>query len=609
MSENQGKSGSPCPGPGPGESKVLLSANEAVAWAACRAGCAVASAYPGTPSTEILENVAKFKGAVNCEWAVNEKVAMEVAIGASIAGARSLTVMKHVGLNVAMDPLMTYTYVGANGGMVIVTADDPGMHSSQNEQDNRNLAKFARAPLFEPSDSQEAFDMVLAAFDVSERFRAPAMVRLTTRTSHTSTVVDVGAGFGPGRAERKPYVKDISRTVPVPMFARGQRLRAQERTAALRAFACESPFNRIEPGDRRLGIVTSGVAYQYVKEVFPEFSVLKLGLTNPFPAGLVKRFAASVDRLLVIEELDPFLEEQILAAGIPVVRHETELNMLELNPMRLTALRAELLGDVPPPPPAAADPSLPTRPPVLCAGCSHRGVFYTLAKLGATVTGDIGCYTLGAFPPLNAMDTTICMGASIGNAFGMEKAGLGGRICAVLGDSTFFHSGMTGLLNVLYNGGKITTVVLDNRITGMTGHQDNPGSGKTLTGEPAPVTDIAAVARGMGYRHVEKVDANNLAELERALKSALDADEPALVVACGPCRIAAKLTHAGTYAVNPDKCRACGACFRLGCPAIVRGAPADPAGKRFHAAIDPAQCAGCGLCPQVCAFGAISKIR
>ncbi|MDD4019553.1 MAG: indolepyruvate ferredoxin oxidoreductase subunit alpha [Kiritimatiellae bacterium] len=588
--------------------KILLSANEAVAWAACKAGCAVASAYPGTPSTEIMENVAKFKDSINCEWAVNEKVAMEVAIGASIAGARALTAMKHVGLNVAMDPLMTYTYVGANGGFVVVTADDPGMHSSQNEQDNRTLVKFARAALFEPSDSQEAFDMVIAAFEVSETYQVPAFVRLTTRTSHTSTVVDVGDGFGPGKVDRKPYVKDIKRYIPVPMFARPQRLKAQERTEALRAFACGTPFNRVEAGDKRLGIITSGVTYQYVKEVFPEFSVLKLGFSNPLPFELIKTFAASVDRVLVIEELDPFIEDQVRALGVPVVAHTTELNMLEMNAVRLTALRKEILGDVELPAVRRTDEGLPTRPPVLCAGCSHRGVFYTLAKLGATVTGDIGCYTLGAFPPLNAMDTTICMGASIGNVFGMEKAGMKGRLCAVLGDSTFFHSGMTGILNVLYNGGTITTVVLDNRITGMTGHQDNPGSGKTLCGEPAPVTDIGEVAKAMGFKRVVKVDAYDLAALERVLKEELDSGEPSVVIAGGPCRIAAKLTNAGTYEVDAAACKACGACFKLGCPAIERGeAVAD--GKRFKSHIDPVQCSGCDLCRQTCKFNAIKKIR
>ncbi|MDR2849238.1 MAG: indolepyruvate ferredoxin oxidoreductase subunit alpha [Verrucomicrobiota bacterium] len=587
--------------------KVLLSANEAVAWAACQAGCTVASAYPGTPSTEILENVAKFKDTITCEWAVNEKVAMEVAIGASIAGARALTAMKHVGLNVAMDPLMTYTFVGANGGFVVITADDPGMHSSQNEQDNRNLVKFARAALFEPADSQETFDMVQAAFALSEDYQVPAFIRLTTRTSHTSTVVDVGDAFGPGAPGQKTYAKDIRRYIPVPMFARPQRLQAQARTEALRAFAETTPFNRIEPGDTRLGIITSGVTYQYVKDVFPEFAVLKLGFVNPLPRELVRRFAGSVDRLLVIEELDPFIEDQVRAMGIAVVGHATELNMLEMNPLRLTGLRKEILGDVEPPAVARADAGLPTRPPVLCAGCSHRGVFYTLARLGATVTGDIGCYTLGAFPPLSAMDTTICMGASIGNAFGMEKAGKTGRIAAVLGDSTFFHSGMTGILNVLYNGGRITTVVLDNRITGMTGHQDNPGSGRTLCGDPAPVTDIAAVAKAMGFERVEKVDAYDLAALNRVLTEALDSDKPAVVIATGPCRIAAKLMTAGTYEVADATCKACGVCFKLGCPAIERGA--SPDGKRFRSRIDPAQCSGCDLCRQVCAFGAITKIR
>ncbi|MEI6644730.1 MAG: indolepyruvate ferredoxin oxidoreductase subunit alpha [bacterium] len=588
--------------------KILLSANEAVAWAAANAGCTVASAYPGTPSTEILENVAKFKETINCEWAVNEKVAMEVAIGASIAGARSLTAMKHVGLNVAMDPLMTYTYVGANGGLVIIVADDPGMHSSQNEQDSRNLVKFARAPLFEPADSQETFDMVQAAFEVSERFQVPAFIRLTTRTSHTSTIVDVGAHFVPKKQPLKPYVKDIKHYIPVPMFARPQRVAAQARTEALRAYACATPFNRIEMASTKLGIITSGVTYQYVKEAFPEFSVLKLGFSNPLPSNLIKQFAAKVEKLLVIEELDPFLEEQIRALGIQVLDHSTELNMMEMNPIRLMALRNEVLADTEISTPKRADAGLPTRPPVLCSGCSHRGVFYMLSKLGATVTGDIGCYTLGAFPPLNAMDTTICMGACIGNVFGMEKAGLPGRKCAVIGDSTFFHSGLTGILNVLYNGGKVTTIVLDNRITGMTGHQENPGSGKTLTGDEAPVTDIAEVAKGIGFKRVVRVDAYDLKALEQVLTEALDADEPSVIIAYGPCRLAAKLMNAGTFAVDSATCKACGACFKLGCPAIERGeAVAD--GKRFKAYIDPVQCSGCNLCKQVCKFSAISQIR
>ena len=593
--------------------KKFLSANEAVAHAAAQAGCVVASAYPGTPSTEILENVAKFKATIRCEWAVNEKVAMETAIGASMAGARALTAMKHVGLNVAMDPLMTFTYVGATGGMVIVSADDPGMHSSQNEQDNRNLAKFARALLLEPSDSQEAYDMTVKAFALSEEFQVPVIVRLTTRTSHSASLVELGE-FAPAPQPLIPYKKNIAKTIPVPMFARQHRVAAQARTVAMEAAAVASEFNKIvspaNPAGGKmpsLGIVTSAVAYQYVKEIFPEFAILKLGWTNPLPKKLIADFAASVERLLVVEELDPFLEDQIKAMGIKVVEHATELNMWELNADRLQNLRHEILGDVPAAKTAAPRTDLPTRPPVLCAGCGHRGVFYTLAKLGATVTGDIGCYTLGAFPPLNAMDSTICMGASIGNAAGMKKAGLKGRICAVLGDSTFFHSGITGILSALYNGTPITTVVLDNRITAMTGHQDNPGTGKTLAGEAAPVTEIADIATACGYRKVVKVSADDLAALETVLKDAMDGDEPALVIAYAPCRIAAKLTKEGLCETDAEKCKACGACFKLGCPAITRGEEVAPG--RFKMKIDASQCAGCKHCTQVCKFGAIKRVR
>lgn len=586
--------------------KKFLSANEAVAHAAAQAGCVVASAYPGTPSTEILENIAKFKDTVRCEWAVNEKVAMETAIGASMAGARALTAMKHVGLNVAMDPLMTFTYVGATGGMVIISADDPGMHSSQNEQDNRNLAKFARAPLFEPSDSQEAYDMVREAFEISEKFQVPAIIRLTTRTSHSASLVDLG-DFDPKPHALIPYEKNIRKTIPVPMFARGQRLAAQERTLAMEKAACASGLNRIIPGKRELGIITSAVAFQYVREIFPEYMILKLGWTNPLPKALVADFASRVDRLLVVEELDPFLEDQVKAMGLKVVAHTAELNMLELNADRLQNLRHEILGDVPEAKSVPVDAALPTRPPVLCAGCGHRGVFYVLSKLKATVTGDIGCYTLGAFPPLNAMDSTICMGASIGNAAGMRKAGLKGRICAVLGDSTFFHSGMTGILSALYNGTPVTTVVLDNRITAMTGHQDNPGTGKTLAGDPAPVTEIGDIARAMGYKKVVKVSADDLSALETVLKDAMDGDEGALIIAYAPCRIAAKLTKEGLCEVDAEKCRACGACFKMGCPAMTRGKEVRPGA--FQMVIDANLCAGCKQCGQVCKFGAIRRVR
>ena len=598
--------------------KKFLSANEAVAHAAAQAGCVVASAYPGTPSTEILENVAKFKDTIKCEWAVNEKVAVETAVGASMAGARALTAMKHVGLNVAMDPLMTFTYVGPLGGFVLISADDPGMHSSQNEQDNRNLAKFARALLLEPADSQEAYDMTVKAFELSEKFQVPVIIRLTTRTSHSSSMVDLG-NFKPAPHPLLPYVKNIQKNIPVPAFAPTQRLNAQKRTLAMEKEACKSKFNKVVKGThgthkthgtkkaKQFGFVTSAVAYQYVREIFPDCPILKLGWTNPLPKALVAKFAKSVKKLVVVEELDPFLEDQIRAMGIKVVDHKTELNMLELNADRLQNLRHELLGDVPKAKAKKTDTALPRRPPVLCAGCGHRGVFYVLHKLGATVTGDIGCYTLGAFPPLNAMDSTICMGASIGNAAGMKKAGLKGRICAVLGDSTFFHSGMTGILSALYNGTPVTTVVLDNRITGMTGHQDNPGSGKTLAGDPAPVTEIDAIAKACGYKRVVTVSADDLAALEKTLAEAMDSNEPALVIAYAPCRIAAKLTKEGLCEVDPEKCKACGMCFKLGCPAITRGAEVAPG--RFQMKIDPSLCAGCKHCTQVCKFGAIKRVR
>ena len=595
--------------------KKFLSANEAVAHAAAQAGCVVASAYPGTPSTEILENIAKFKDTINCEWAVNEKVAVETAVGASMAGARALTAMKHVGVNVAMDPLMTFTYVGPLGGFVLISADDPGMHSSQNEQDNRNLAKFARALLLEPADSQEAYDMTVKAFELSEKYQVPVIIRLTTRTSHSSSIVELG-DFKPAPHPLIPYVKNIQKNIPVPAFAPTQRFNAQKRTLAMEKEANRSRFNRIvKPAKgvkvsakaKALGIVTSAVAYQYVKEIFPDCSILKLGWTNPLPKALVAKFAKSVKKLLVVEELDPFLEDQIRAMGIKVVEHKTELNMLELNADRLQNLRHELLGDVPKAKPKKVDTSLPRRPPVLCAGCGHRTVFHVLSKLGATVTGDIGCYTLGAFAPLNAMDTTICMGASIGNAAGMKKAGLKGRICAVLGDSTFFHSGITGILSALYNGTPVTTVVLDNRITGMTGHQENPGSGKTLAGDPAPVTEIDAVAKACGYKKVVTVPAEDIAQLEKVLADAMDGDEPALVIAYAPCRIAAKLTKEGLCEVDESKCKACGMCFKMGCPAMTRGKEIRKGA--FQMKIDSSLCAGCTQCSQVCKFGAIRRVK
>jgi len=586
----------------------FLSGNEAIAHGAFKAGCQVAAAYPGTPSTEILQAVSKFKEHLYCEWSVNEKVAMEVVIGASFAGARALTAMKHVGLNVAADPLMTFAYLGAHGGLVIVTADDPGMHSSQNEQDNRVFARFAKVPLFEPSDSQEAYEMTQAAYEVSEQYRTPVILRMTTRTSHSSGLVDLG-DFTPLPPSGRTYTKDIEQTIPVPAFARKMRVKLEERLAALREYGEHCPFNRIEPGDGKIGIITSGVTYQYVKEVFPEASVLKLGFTNPLPKELIRRFAASVERLYVVEELEPFLEEQVRAMGLPVQEVATELHMLELNPHRLRQLRAEIYGT--PAPVIAAKleaQGLPARPPVLCAGCSHRGVFYALNRLGATVTGDIGCYSLGMSKPLYAMDTVVCMGASIGNAFGMEKAGYHERTAAVLGDSTFFHSGLTGLLNVVYNRGVTTVIVLDNRTTAMTGHQDNPGTGKTLMGETTRETAIVQAALGLGVQRVRVIDPYNLDETERVLREEMDAPEPSLVVAKRSCIIGAKIRTGRQYAIFAKACKGCQACLRLGCPALELAEP-DPAHpKRRRAKINPVLCIGCGMCAQVCKHEAVEEV-
>ena len=588
--------------------KKLLSANQAIAWAAYRGGCRVAAAYPGTPSTEIMAHIAEFDGAINCEWSVNEKVAMEIAVGASLAGVRTLVAMKHVGLNVAMDPLMTFTYIGAIGGLVIINADDPSLHSSQNEQDNRSLAKFAKCLLFEPSDSQEAYDMVCASFELSEKYQVPVIVRTTTRTAHTSTLVDIGTGER-GDPPTIPYIKNAQRNVAVPAHGRQMRFAVEKRTALLRELTEASPFNRVEPGTGDIGFVTSGVAYQYVKEVFPEAPVFKVGLSFPPPIEKISAFAAGVQRLVVIEESDPVLAEQIQAAGVAVVKPQTELHMMELNPTRLTQLRAELLGTAAPtPPPMESD--LPVRPPVLCSGCSHRGAFHVLSKLQATVCGDIGCYTLGSAPPLAAMDTCVCMGASIGTAIGMRKAGHPNpRIAAVIGDSTFFHSGMTGLLDMAYNQIPITVMVFDNRITAMTGHQENPGSGKTLLGEPTTDVKIAAIARAFGIPRVHEVTPYDLAHLEKVFKECLDCGEPAVVVVQGPCVLHVK--WAGKYLNTVDEvaCTACGACFRIGCPAIIRGAPKDDKGKLFKSQIDPQFCTGCNLCAQVCKFNAISPIK
>ncbi len=590
------------------EQQQFLSGNEAIAYGAFRAGCTVAAAYPGTPSSEILPALTRFKDRVYCEWSVNEKVAMEVVIGASFAGARALTTMKHVGLNVAADPLMTLSYLGVNGGLVIVSADDPGMHSSQNEQDNRCYAKFAKIPLLEPSDSQEAYEMTQAAFALSEEFDTPVLLRTTTRTSHSSSVVDLGE-FIPLPPTGRSYTKQIEKTLPVPLYARRMRVRVEARTEKLREYAEGTPFNRVERGSDALGFITSGVSYQYVKEVFPEASVLKLGFTWPLPEQMIRAFAASVTRLFVLEELDPFLEEQVRAMGIKVESHATQLHLGELNPSRLKQLRAEITGEAVP---AVASKNvtegLPARPPVLCPGCGHRAVFYALHKLKATVMGDIGCYALGTFKPLEAMDTIVCMGASIGNAFGFEKAGDTRRVAAILGDSTFFHSGMTGLLNVVYNRGASTVIVLDNRTTAMTGHQDHPGTGKTLLGEETAAISIEQVAKGLGVARVRTVDCYDLSEVEAVLKEELEAREPSVVVAKRPCITGLRISLGRQFRIVEGKCRACRACLRLGCPALELGEPDPQQPKRRPVRVNPVLCTGCSMCGQVCPHGAMEEV-
>jgi len=582
--------------------KKILSGNEAIAHGAYAGGVGVASAYPGTPSTEILENVAKFPE-IYSEWAVNEKVAMEVVIGASFAGTRAITAMKHVGLNVAMDPLMTFVYLGANGGLVVVSADDPGMHSSQNEQDNRNLAKFTKIPMLEPSDSQECYDMTQIALDMSEEFNTPVLLHTTTRISHSSGIVDLGSFERKPRGERV-YEKDITRTVPVPMFARRMRVVLEEKLTKLSEYSESSPLQKIERGNE-IGIITSGISYQYAREAFPEASILKLGMTFPLPKNLIRDFAASVKKLYIVEEGDPYLEEQILAMGIKIEHPETNLRIGELNPDRLERLAAEVDGTVPMKPVEAVG-NLPARPPVLCPGCSHRGVFFALNRLKALVTGDIGCYSLGAFAPLSAMDTIVCMGAAIGNAHGLEKAGQNGRIAAVMGDSTFFHSGITGMLNVVYNRGGSTIVVLDNRTTAMTGHQDHPGTGKTLMGQETTETRIEDVARGLGVERVRVVDPYDLQTTYDVLKEELDSPEPSVVVSKRPCILGGHFKIARQFSIDAEACKACGACLKLGCPAIeLSDNGSDP--KKRKVRINSVLCVGCGMCVQVCKFDSIKE--
>ena len=573
--------------------KKMMLGNEAAARGLFEAGCAVVSSYPGTPSTEITEYAAKYDE-IYCEWAPNEKVATEVAFGASLAGARSACCMKHVGLNVAADPLFTLSYTGVNGGMVICVADDPGMHSSQNEQDSRHYAEAAKVPMLEPSDSVEAKEFIKEAFEISEKFDTPVLFRTCTRIAHCQCAVEMEE-----REEHpaREYVKNPQKFIMAPANAIRRHPLVEKRTEALREFAETSHLNRCETAEgSKLGIITSGTCYEYVKEVFGDaVSVLKLGIVNPLPVKLIKDFAAKCERVVVIEELDPVIEEHCKALGIEVEGK----NLFPMVGEFSQALIAKALG-LPEKEYVAAPENLPVRPPVMCAGCPHRGLFYVLAKNKLTVLGDIGCYTLGSAAPLGAIDSVLCMGASVSGIHGFNKA-LGekseNKTVCVIGDSTFMHSGMTGFANVAYNATNSTVIILDNSITGMTGHQQNPTTGYNIKGDPATKIDLEALCRALGINRVRVVDPYDIKATEAAVREEVAAPEPSVIISRRPCALLKYVKHRGPIKVDADKCRTCRACMRIGCPAISI--------KDGKAAIDATLCTGCGVCSQLCAFGAI----
>lgn len=578
--------------------KTLLTGNEAIARGAYEHGVKVAAAYPGTPSTEILENIIKYEE-IYAQWSPNEKVALEVGIGSSLAGARTLVAMKHVGVNVAADPLMTFAYTGVNGGLLLISADDPGMHSSQNEQDNRRFAKFAKVPLLEPSDSQEAKDFVGAALEMSEQFDVPVMMRTTTRIAHSMSEVTLGER---GEHQLKPCQRSPQKYVMIPAYARVRHQLLEEKLVELKNYSQESPLNRIEWGDRGIGVIASGICYQYVKEALPQASCLKLGMSYPFPEKLVREFAAGVKKLYVVEELEPFLEEEVKALGLEVTGKEIFPLTGEIN---VSMIMERIGGKDKPAALKLKDyrlEEIPLRPPVMCAGCPHRGVFYILKKLDLIVTGDIGCYTLGCLPPLEAMDTCICMGASIGAALGMEKADptLKGKVVAVIGDSTFFHSGLTGTLDIAYNLGSSTVIILDNRTTAMTGHQEHPGTGRTLRKEPSASADLEAIVRALGIERVVVANPLDLEEVEKVISGEVAASESSVIIFRSPCALMVKEKRTPAR-VDEDECVYCTNCIDLGCPAMVN----DTLEEEVRVTSD--LCSGCGLCIQVCDFDAIKK--
>ena len=573
--------------------KQLMLGNDAVARGLYEAGVRYVSSYPGTPSTEITERVALYPE-VYAEWAPNEKVALESALGASIAGARAFCGMKHVGLNVAADPLFTASYTGVGAGLVVCVADDPGMHSSQNEQDSRHYAEGAKLLMLEPADSGECRDFTAAAYELSERFDTPVLLRMATRIAHSQSLVEPKERMDD---TLKPYEKNPAKYVMMPAYARGRHTVVEARERALREYVETTPLNRIEYHDKKLGVICAGASYMYCREALGESaSYLKLGVVYPLPEKLIREFAANVDRLVVAEELDPVIERHVRALGVSC--EGKSLFPMEGELSQTIVRRA--LG-LPALPSAAYPEKIPPRPPVMCAGCPHRGLFYLLKKLGLTVFGDIGCYTLGAAAPLQAIDTVVCMGASISGMHGFLKARpeAANKTVAVIGDSTFMHSGLTGLADIVYNKGCGTVIIADNSITGMTGHQQNPTTGLTLQMEETTIVDIEAVCRGIGIKRLVVVDPNDLKAMEKALREETAAAEPSVIISRHPCALLKGVKHRAPFSVDSAACKSCRMCLKIGCPAI-----ALRDGKAF---IDPAQCVGCGLCTQLCPFGAIKE--
>ena len=575
--------------------KVIMLGNEAIARGAYEAGVKVSSAYPGTPSTEISEYLVQYKDDVYEEWAPNEKVATEVAVGASIAGVRAMACMKHVGLNVASDPLYSVSYMGVNGGLVIVVADDPGLYSSQNEQDTRMVARAAQIPVIEPSDSAEAKDFFKAAFELSEKFDRPFIFRTTTRLAHSQGLVELQERTEP---EDRPYVKNIQKNVMMPGNAKIRHIEIEKRNLELAEAANTLPINRVEMNDTKIGVITSGIPYQYVKEAMPEASVLKLGMVNPLPRKLIEDFASKVDTLYIVEELDPVIEEQVKSWGIKAVGKEilTVQGEYSANMLRKAILKQEL--DIKQPAEA------PGRPPILCPGCPHRSVFYVLNKLKMHAAGDIGCYTLGAVAPLSVIDTTMCMGSSISTLHGMEKAKGRDYIknwVAVIGDSTFMHTGVNSLMNMVYNSAAGTVIILDNSTTAMTGHQEHAATGKTLQGDPAYAISIPGICRAMGVKNVHEVNAFDLPLLEKTIKEEVAKDEVSVIITKTPCVLLDKRKKP-LYVAHEDKCKKCGMCMKPGCPAMTRNADGT-----IH--IDDTMCTGCGLCKDLCKFDAIELVK